>query len=270
MQNNTFIHIGLPKTGTTFLQKCVFNNIEGVTLVYNNMIDIFKNSAVIISNESISGFMVWQPSDPKINILKERIFNIKNMFVNPKIIIGFREPASLVNSMFKQFLHEGGTCKFEQFYGDDPNTIVKPTDLILSQYYNLIIKEFGIDNVFCYEFDEIKSNKDKLIKDLSLFMNLKQDLKILYKGNSINQGVPDNIELLLIKLNSVANYLNSKFNINLHDKSLPLTPRKLCQNYLPNLLGRQTIRTLVEIENVFNEDYSKLKMNILKSREIFR
>lgn len=136
----TFIHIGLPKTATTFLQDVVFPAFEDIQLIttpityYNNdfiklksaddsliqldkvkenIINIAKNESVIISDEFLSGFPIHLCNINRTKIAER----LRYIYPNATIIIFLRGQKDILHSLHNQYVKVGiGTKRIGEFY----------------------------------------------------------------------------------------------------------------------------------------------------------
>jgi len=122
-----FFHIGLQKTGTTFLQKeifpqlkktCYFSFYKAISeldtlrlsknenQVFNaakKIKKVFNGEKNLISYELL--YDLYFMDQTELNRVANRI---KKFFPNAKIILGIREQASAINSIYKQYVFSGG------------------------------------------------------------------------------------------------------------------------------------------------------------------
>ncbi|MBL7056460.1 sulfotransferase domain-containing protein [Candidatus Woesearchaeota archaeon] len=204
---NLYLHIGLPKTGTTFLQKNIFCKLKAVNyievreeksfwnLIFNDysaadekkvknfVAKRSKNGNNFVSFENFSGDSYFPNSRKRKELLK----TIKTIFsdYNLTIILILREQTDLVSSMYKHFLHLGGTLNPEQFaYG-------KESDFDIEKYfYDELITEvksiFGKNKVHIDLYENFKSNKIKFLESFLGFLGEKTipqfEDKLVYKG----------------------------------------------------------------------------------------
>ena len=157
------IHIGLHKTGTTFLQEEVFPKIKNVN--YNR--DVFwtknyPNKINIISNEWISG----QPYHSKAKKEDREIIahKIHRIYPKAKIIIGIRDKQSWIKSLHVQYVRKGGTFKFNDWY----SKIFNKEMLDFDGYIELLKSMF--DKVYVYHFEELKKDHKKFVKNICDFI----------------------------------------------------------------------------------------------------
>ena len=262
------IHIGLPKTGTTFLQEIVFPQInytsfyrgwESPRVKLNTPID----NKIIISDEAFVGGMFsghWR------NEFNKSIENIKLIYNNPKIIIGFREHSSLLLSLYKQFLHEKGVISFDEFFNFSNTGIIKTEDIQYNYMLSVLNKNF--DNVFVYTQEWMKKDLNGFISNVFNFIGVKEN-EIANTNVNRNVGVKS-IEQVenLIKFNKINKKLE-KINpiLSLYSpilKRFKLTPRDICTNPKKNkgeiycLPKEQDLM----IKELFKQDWNKLKKQV--------
>ena len=144
MKNQIIIHIGYPKTGTTWLQNSLFPKIKNYTCVERDFIlkelilinafefneqkaqQVFYNQYgndknVIISLEGFVG--TTYSSDLNGFYSKEVAIRLKKVFPEAKIMIGIRNQLTIIPSTYLQYIRGGGTHNvknylFHQFYNE--------------------------------------------------------------------------------------------------------------------------------------------------------
>ena len=177
-QNLNIIHIGLPKCGSTSLQKKIFKKIKKSEYTYYENFDDFKNrvnyfsknlinkkidtspnfftdNKLIISNERLSGFC---PSNWEFNADQ----NLKFFKKNNHIIIVIRKPTEFLSSCYINMIHTNNIFfEPEKYFGDNNSLIsqnkkffLKKFDLKYFNYQNLIkiyIKRFNKVSIIKFE-----------------------------------------------------------------------------------------------------------------------
>jgi len=164
MKKDVIIHVGLAKTGTTFLQEEIFRKMKGVRYIrdisFTNL--CFKrDKKTIIANEALSGDAY------SIDAGKDRfriIDNLHKLFPDAKIIIGIRNPRSMANSLYSQYIRNGGCCDDVFLHYD----IKKYTDY--QKYIEHIQSLFKDVFVYNYDQDLKKEHKEAFIKRLCDFI----------------------------------------------------------------------------------------------------
>lgn len=111
------LHLGFSKTGTTFLQKKIFNNLEDINYLYHpyNILEmcIEENRTNLLSGERFS------VSHPHFVDFCDRyvvLDYLHKLFPEARIIIGFREESSWLKSCYNQYVKaQGGDITFEEY-----------------------------------------------------------------------------------------------------------------------------------------------------------
>ena len=111
-----YLHIGTIKTGTKFLQKNVFPNIEGIKYSWKPNLssaltyeDVYPNAKILISDERLSGWCeTMLPVSWRLKTLKK----LKLLYPNAKIIITLRTTKEEFNES-----HYAQICSVRQFRG---------------------------------------------------------------------------------------------------------------------------------------------------------
>ena len=139
------LHIGMQRTGSTFLQNEIFTKLENINFIgfwSRESFDTFfrareihlkkillhieqfdaesvrseffkhmdQSSTNLISYENIYCHM-WKKNDDRL----ERIENIKQIFPKCRIIFGVREKKAVLSSWYKKYVASGGILSFEEF-----------------------------------------------------------------------------------------------------------------------------------------------------------
>ncbi|MCK5018149.1 MAG: hypothetical protein KAS32_13920 [Candidatus Peribacteraceae bacterium] len=144
------IHVGLHKTGTSWLQYEVFPRI----------------SKQIISNELFSGRPFRLTIDDIIDT-NERFHYaeiLRKTFGDVKILVGLREKDSLVASLYSQYLKGGGAVNFDIW----KDTQLNRKYLDYDSYTAYLKKLFSDVKVYWYE--EMNENKKLFIEELCTWL----------------------------------------------------------------------------------------------------
>lgn len=112
--SNVTFHVGLHKTGTTFLQEHVFPRLEGVeNLVWRNLEYFLRldcRKVYFVSCEGLSG-STFASTGERI----KAISLLGAMFPCARIVITVRPHGEYLKSLYSQYLRYGGTQPFERF-----------------------------------------------------------------------------------------------------------------------------------------------------------
>ena len=200
------VHIGFPKTGTTFLKKyifpklsseidCLFNppeflKISRQRLVYTNedknaLQNLFKQKKVLISREHLidTNPRNWEAA-------ADRVLDLFGK--QAKIVITIRNPLDYLSSVYTQLIHNGNIIKAEDFFVNSdeyekldpflPKEILMRFDYDKFNYQSLKeIYENRFDNVYFVPFNYIDS-----LYPFSHLLSLDQDKITRYKKIFLN------------------------------------------------------------------------------------
>ena len=205
--NNLYFHIGLPRTGTTFLQNSLFNNINNINYILKpNFSDIknkiIKNKINLVSDEGLLG-NVWDGDR------FQAINRIYKHYPHAKIIIGFRMHDKWVQSMYSLYLKRGGSLKVQEFLDlKNNNGVLNTNQLNFSKLLIQIRNKFS-SPPFVYFLEDIENNNQKLLKNLENFLELKFSNKKINFKSPKNRGLNGKQKELCRKINS---FFISKYN----------------------------------------------------------
>jgi hypothetical protein len=220
VKKNIILHIGIYKTGSTFIQshfhfvkgddyKFFLPNSEIVELLLEylinpntkikqkilNIIQNENSKKILISSEGIFGHQFHHFKD-----CSKRFKLLEELFNNPKYIIFFREPSSLIYSGFLQGLQKSHTLIFENYINSNKNDLlnrksynhfVRGLDYKIYNYNN-VFKDYLniIERVLFVEYE--KFFKEKNIDVLNKFIGVKISFNFEKK---INQSLKNLIYL---------------------------------------------------------------------------
>ncbi len=196
--NNIIIHVGYPKTGTTWFQDNFYPYVENYK--YFNR-EKFRDFFLSSSDNEFCNYS--QKSFCKNNhiLCEEEIININNglsveakaemlkaSLGNPKIIIFIRNQFNILESKYSQYVKDGGTFTFEGLISHlfEINKI-RQWDYYkqISLYKNI----FGDNNVNVFLFEDFVSDKQSFItryKEIFNFDISIEKINFSKKNESIN------------------------------------------------------------------------------------
>lgn len=156
--SQVILHIGLHKTGTTYLQRHYFAGIPGVAYwndkEFNRKLLTEKlPDSLLISNEIFSGY----PFQTYSTTFKQAIKNLKSIFPNGHIIVVFRKHGDFLLSLYKQYVSQGGTLSLDKFYYE--KGVIKDEDLDFSRRIKLLKENFEKVDILNFEQFKIEGRK---------------------------------------------------------------------------------------------------------------
>jgi len=181
------VHIGYHKTGTSFLQQHVFPNMQGInyydyayctqlfapllqqnTLQFNANIwakKLHQNPNTLYSFESLVGNM----GTGLYNV--EIAYRLKAMGFT-KIIISIRNQQKMLESLYRQYIQQGGVVKSKAFFDEKMGLF----NWHYCDYYPLICKYvqlFGKQNVHILSQESLRNEASIVIQNLVQFTGAK-------------------------------------------------------------------------------------------------
>lgn len=171
MKTETILHIGMPRTGTTFLQHEVFPklNIRYISPEFfkyghiGTLAEFYSyilERDTLISNENVYCDM-WSKKDTRF----ERLEILHKLFPHAKIIFGVRDKEALKKSWYKKSIGVGATWNYEEF--------LKNINLNLFEYEPYVEKLRELfSNVYVYRFEDFVKNPEEIIKNICNFIGV--------------------------------------------------------------------------------------------------
>lgn len=181
------LHVGMHKTGTTFLQWNVFPYIDAKFhwhLFYKNHMKNVLDLSKKPDYDKIKDQLGQVLSDEKINIISEeniytyqftktddryaRLERINKIFSKAKIIIGTRKKEENLASWYVEYVSVGGTQDYQGFLDNFLNI----DKLDYKAYIDKLVELYGKENVFVYSIDELRSDQSAFVEKLCRFMDV--------------------------------------------------------------------------------------------------
>ena len=269
-KGNLFVHIGLHKTGTTFLQNRVFPCFNDLSIIrawhtQRAILNQDMKVKVLITDEGMSG-------DPWTTNYHdqfcENIEKLKKLYSNPKIIIGLRKHSSLILSLYKQYLQQKGTENLEYLFNSKNTGVLKREDLLFEKKVELIKDKF--DQVFVYLQEDLNDDWGGVVNNLSKFLGTSFDYSCFKRGEIQDNNVGVKTELQVKLLRNLNKINSSRFCRNLYGVKMTKykwTPRDICQYRLSKVEGvRYTLPEDLKnfIDDYYEQDWQRV-LNLYKN-----
>ena len=197
MNNQLYIHIGIAKAASTYLQENIFPNVGYYYLprqvdiyseeIFNKVEMMRKTNNVIFSNEGL-----YSPRN--IPMDNTKVLNLKEMYGDPKIIIILRNHLDLLASRFlykttvSPSINVTTERKFILHYLKNEHMRIMFYRLI-----SLLYKKFGAENVCVLFFEDLVNNELYFIKKLMEFIGYEHE--IVYSKKSRNVSFKKNYQI---------------------------------------------------------------------------
>jgi len=123
LSKKIYFHVGLAKTGSTFLQKNFFPYLKNIKYISTHS---YRNCIDIINKTNYDSYLISREFDRP---LEQEVKKISNVFPQTKIIIVFRKHEKWISSQFKRMSKNGWHWSFEKFYKNDNSGYWKYEDM---------------------------------------------------------------------------------------------------------------------------------------------
>ena len=262
------VHIGYPKTGTTWFQDNFYPYVENYK--YFNR-EEFKNLFLLGSNKEIYDYSQKTYNNSNHILCEEEIINIKSglsvedkakrlklIFDNPKIIIFIRNQFDILESKYSEFLKSGGSLSFEELI----NHLFKIGKIRQWNYYNQINiynDIFGKENVNLFLYEDFNSNNMKFILNYSKLMEFEVNIDVIntsVKNPSINKMLIP----VYRKTNAIAKIIDKK-RTSYISRTLQFGYKRISNIFRHNKINSDKLlsdETYNKVHNYFEDSNRKL------------
>lgn len=159
-------HVGLPKTGSTYLQQRVFPRFTGLSYIDKpsrqvlQKIETMKRFSPVLYSREVTG--AWA----------EKAQWMARSHPEARPIIVLRRHSDHIASWYRNRLKNGGRCTFEQYVDLDRNQGLRPTSDFC--HFEKIKR---LDEALEYKpyilfYDDLKANPDVFLRDLADYLGL--------------------------------------------------------------------------------------------------
>lgn len=204
-----FLHLGIHKTATKFLQEDIFPKMPDIDYIskakYERTLldkilhqdflafnyrkdelrkDFFElaedsDKLMLISNELLYGNIFFQNNN-RFSILMK----LKALFPEAKIILSIRGQRQMIDSIYREYLVQGGCDKMKDFL--TPQTprgksilsyspSLDPESLKYGQYLDEIVKLFGTENCCFIPYEKLVKTPQEYLKEIFQFIGSAAD-----------------------------------------------------------------------------------------------
>ena len=269
-----YFHIGMPKTGTTFLQQEVFPHIAGIRFVPPNrrLWEVAQEDDgrdILVSDEALSG-APWRTVHGARRTWAENrtasIAGLAELCPHANVLVCFRRHSEMILSLYKQYLHEGGTERFDGFFQLDGGALLDAQDLTYRPVIEQIQRLF-VGRKLVFDYQSVQSI-DAFAPDLARFLRVER-VPIPTQVKRHNVGIGARQGALLRAINHASSTdLNPGGRLPLRNRvfrRLGLDPRSVLQKRM-NFLGHEPIHlesALVQrLDDYFADDWAAVRTAI--------
>lgn len=169
MSQKIFFHVGLSKTGSTFLQHQVFPKIKNIhylpTKKYRHSLDLIpkmKDERILISREFDQQF-------------EQEIKKFSQQYPNAFPIIVFREHSSWAVSNYKRFVKNGHPITLKEFIDiEKDNGLFKLKDFHYQRYLDLLNQHFKSPTLVLF-YEDLKNQPKEFVQQILDFTETSLD-----------------------------------------------------------------------------------------------
>ena len=166
MNKEIYFHVGLAKTGSTFLQKNFFPYLKNIKYIstqdYINCIDI-------INKTNYKSYLISREFDKQF---EREIKKFISYFPDTKIIVVFRRHDQWIASQYKRAVKNGWHWDFKNYYNINNKGIWKNSDLTYMNKLK-IIKKYSKSKPLILKFKELKKDPFNYLNKISNYTDSK-------------------------------------------------------------------------------------------------
>ena len=179
-KNKLYIHVGMPRTGTTFLQQEVFPRIKNIDYLEHDLPYLFSINPNKLEKTTLYSHEVLSYSFLRDNMA----YNLHHCFPDANIIICVRDSESFKRSMYGMKIIRGYKYDYKHYLSNR----LYESDKDIQNYVALLKKLFPY--VFVYSFDGFKKDVPHTVKRICDFMHVEIPS---YTNKKLNHSVPFNL-----------------------------------------------------------------------------
>ena len=235
-----YIHLGLHKTGSTFLQKVLFKanaksigflDVRKELLEFRNYL-IFTNDLEWDLSHALKLFEESVNSSSAKCVLSEEMFcgnpfhncmtrkmifdRLNSLFPNAKYIIVLRNQYDLINSLYLQYVKRGGVASLAQFLSDrnDSLTFSLGTYLNYDAYLSYMVSKIGQARIKCVLYEDFLQTPRVFVSEIFNFLDVQSfDLSKIDLNFKVNKSLAYDLAPFQRFLNKLTKSPKSPYNL---------------------------------------------------------
>ncbi len=262
-QPEIFIHTGMGKTGSTYLQYNVFPKLRGICYTQRTK---FRKAPGIIDKGKYDRYLV--SGEMEYKKLERHMAEFSARYPRAKPIIILRRHDEWIASQFRRFIKNGYTWSFNEFIALNTDENLQPSAW-LNFYFNIeILEKYFSHKPLVLFYDELREDPGAFIGKLVTYLGAELEfssVNLSPRHRSYNEKQLRAIYTVSKKINLVKNKSGKNKTLrvlkNLHKNVVrylvilvaPLVP----ENWLSDDPVFPSRKALDDIRNAYREDWEK-------------
>lgn len=206
-ESTVYFHLGLPKTGSTYLQAKVFPKMPKIKYFRKYYYNKYRNL------NPRDGEKYFFTCEMDVTLFEE-MDSIKRKFPdNAFIIVVFRKHFSWIISKYKNHIRKFGWIKFKKFFSPGEEGLLDISRHFYSELADAFFEKFG-DRVLLLNYDELKESPGSFVRKIYDFLDL-PDEDIVYSRAVVKRSFSNNQLKILRNFNNFYRYdaIRTKYHI---------------------------------------------------------
>ncbi len=160
-----FFHVGLAKTGSTYLQNKFFHKLKGIKYIHTSK--FYKYNEIIASDET-NALLFSREFDRQFF---DETIKIAEKYPYAKILIVIRSNEKWIASQYRRYVKNGGSRSFEDFINIETNKGVwKIEDALFLPKLKYLKRHFSHKPLILF-YEEFQENPHKTFKKIADYTN---------------------------------------------------------------------------------------------------
>ena len=173
-----YFHLGMSRTGSTYLQKIVFPELQNITYFPKKN---YLRYSKIIEDTNFDKYLFSYELDKD---LEWHVDDLAKLYPNAKVILVFRRHDFWLDSRYKYYIRKHGYMSFDEFYSNSKSSSVwKPDDLLYRKKIEYVEKAFGSEPLVLL-YNDLYTDAKQFISYIEHFTDAEID-----SGVNINKVV---------------------------------------------------------------------------------